>query len=69
MDHDDDQQEADDITLTSSVMLTLSGNEKSLDSFALFQVKELVYVMPRMWPGINKPGGVARVVKVHYIEG
>jgi hypothetical protein len=36
---------------------------------ALFVVNDVVEVMPRMWPGINKPGGVAKVLKVHYVEG
>jgi hypothetical protein len=36
---------------------------------ALFVVNDVVEVMPRMWPGINKPGGVGKVLKVHYVEG
>jgi hypothetical protein len=31
-----------------------------------FSVKEVVDVMPRLWAGINKPGGVARITKVNY---
>lgn len=36
---------------------------------SMFSVGMIVEVMPRLWPGINKQGGVARVVKVSYSEG
>lgn len=31
-----------------------------------FSVKDIVDVMPRLWAGINKPGGAARITKVNY---
>ena len=31
-----------------------------------FCVNDVVDVMPRLWAGINKPGGVARITKVNY---
>ncbi|CAJ1954577.1 unnamed protein product [Cylindrotheca closterium] len=31
-------------------------------------VGRMVEVLPRTWPGINKPGGVARVIKLYVIE-
>ncbi len=37
------------------------------DSFSITK-DTIVVVMPRLWPGINKPGGVARVTAVHYDE-
>lgn len=41
----------------------------ALDSQSFFQVNDLVEVMARMWPGINKEGGVAKILAVHYSEG
>lgn len=35
----------------------------------LYRVSELVSVQTRAWPGINKEGGVAKVVAAHYREG
>jgi hypothetical protein len=34
-----------------------------------FVVRDVVEVMARIWPGINKQGGVARVTNVHFDEG
>ena len=34
----------------------------------LFNVGEIVDVMSRHWPGINKPGGVGRVVHIDFDE-
>lgn len=36
---------------------------------AHFTIGDVVDVMPRLWPGINKPGGVGRVYGVHFDEG
>lgn len=37
---------------------------------SLFKVRDVVDVESRVWPGINKPGGIARVINVHSsIEG
>eukprot|EP00553_Chaetoceros_curvisetus_P014302 CAMPEP_0204640460 /NCGR_PEP_ID=MMETSP0717-20131115/47385_1 /ASSEMBLY_ACC=CAM_ASM_000666 /TAXON_ID=230516 /ORGANISM="Chaetoceros curvisetus" /LENGTH=45 /DNA_ID= /DNA_START= /DNA_END= /DNA_ORIENTATION= len=32
---------------------------------ANFSVGDVVRVQDRTWPGVNKPGGVARISKVH----
>ena len=32
---------------------------------SLFKVGDVVDVESRVWPGINKPGGIARVINVH----
>ena len=34
-----------------------------------WSVDQLVAVEPRTWAGINRPGGVARITKVHYSNG
>lgn len=34
-----------------------------------FQIGDVVDVMSRTWPGMNKPGGVARITKIRYDEG
>lgn len=34
-----------------------------------FQMNELVEVRPRLWPGMNKHGGVARVIKAYEVDG
>ncbi len=39
------------------------------DDHAVLPVGAIVEVMRRMWPGINKLGGVARIVKSHYNQG
>lgn len=37
---------------------------------SLFKVRDVVDVESRVWPGINKPGGIARVINIHSsIEG
>ena len=37
---------------------------------SLFKVRDVVDVESRVWPGINKPGGIARVINVHSsVEG
>lgn len=45
----------------------LSG--QTHDSAAQFQPGMVVEVMPRLWPGMNKQGGAARITKVHYDHG
>jgi hypothetical protein len=35
------------------------------DGKDIFPIGTIVRVQSRTWPGINKPGGVARVTKVH----
>ena len=34
---------------------------------SLFKVRDVVDVESRVWPGINKPGGIARVIKVNCV--
>ena len=29
-----------------------------------YHVKEMVFVEPRTWPGMNKPGGIGRIIRV-----
>ena len=36
---------------------------------AEFFVDDIVEVRSRFWPGINKPGGVAKIIKVTYNGG
>jgi hypothetical protein len=47
--------------------IALSG--QSHDSSAQFQPGTVVEVMPRLWPGMNKQGGTARITKVSYDQG
>lgn len=44
-------------------------DEEKDESSSFFPIGTVVDVMPRLWPGINKPGGVGRVYGVHYDEG
>ncbi len=41
-------------------------NDQDNEKIELITVGRLVEVASRTWPGINKPGGVARVVQVHF---
>ena len=41
-------------------------NEHKNNSTTSFAVGSIVQVQPRTWPGINKPGGVAKVTAVHH---
>lgn len=45
------------------------GDGDKEGSASFFTIGTVVDVMPRLWPGINKPGGVGRVYGVHYDEG
>ena len=53
-----EEQEGDDTTGSDS-------HSSSDDTIAdgLYKVGDLVVVEPRLWPGINKPGGVGRIQK------
>ncbi len=55
--------EDEKMDLTSSTHVLLEMNH------ALFKVNDIVEVMGRMWPGINKEGGVGRIIAVRYSEG
>jgi hypothetical protein len=37
--------------------------------FAEFQIEDVVDVLSRCWIGINKPGGVGKIVKINRCEG
>ncbi|RYH21510.1 hypothetical protein EON65_20510 [archaeon] len=41
----------------------------SQGSAHVFSMGEIVEVMRRMWPGMNKPGGIARITLIHYDSG
>jgi hypothetical protein len=47
-------------------MMAAEETAPSSSSNDLITVGRLVEVASRTWPGINKPGGVARVINVHY---
>ncbi len=55
--------EDEKMDLISSTHVSLEMNH------ALFKVNDVVEVMGRMWPGINKEGGVGRIIAVRYSEG
>ena len=40
-----------------------------MDHAEVYEVGDVVDVMARMWPGINKHGGVARITKVTVDDG
>lgn len=42
--------------------------QESLDDGRAFDIGDVVDVMPRLWSGINKPGGAARIREVTYDE-
>lgn len=52
---------------TNSITSEVRENNPEYTSF--YAVHTVVDVMPRLWPGINKPGGVGRVTGVHQDEG
>lgn len=55
---------------TEKIMERVAG-ETTLQGDALETILpgSIVEVMPRHWPGINKPGGVGRVMASHFDEG
>ena len=59
----------DDLTTTSEVLHSGTTASISMEIPSFFQKGDLVLVMARMWPGINKEGGVGKVIGVHYDEG
>lgn len=42
-----------------------NNNEEEEEDNQSYRIGDLVMVMPRLWPGINKPGGVARITKIN----
>jgi hypothetical protein len=58
------EQRSNDLPLTT--LPAQNGNDATVaESSDLFPVGAIVQVQPRTWPGVNKPGGVGRVVTVH----
>ena len=63
--------------LTSSVALPPAAvesrarmdNTRTTDDFTPFSIGTVVDVQPRTWPGMNKPGGVAKVTGYNLQEG
>lgn len=49
-------------------MMLYEDDDETVGS-AGFAVGMVVEVMPRLWPGMNKQGGAARITKVHYNAG
>ncbi len=45
----------------------LSG--QTTESTAPFQIRSVVEVMPRLWPGMNKQGGTARIMGFQFDAG
>ncbi len=53
----------------ATITVTTSSTTQNDDTAQYYVIGSIVDVMPRLWPGINKPGGVGRVLRVHYDEG
>ena len=64
-----EQEDADEeetaVDHTTSPPKKQIGTLNTVDPAIPFSVSDVVRVEARMWPGINKPGGVARITKVH----
>ena len=52
----------------NSTLLSESSLERERNS-PDFRIDDIVEVRRRMWPGINKQGGRAKITGIHYIEG
>lgn len=66
-----DGKRTEDETTVRGIELvtTASSPDQNDDNVQYYVIGSIVDVMPRLWPGINKPGGVGRVLRVHYDEG
>ncbi|KAL7486337.1 LOW QUALITY PROTEIN: hypothetical protein ACHAW6_011928 [Cyclotella cf. meneghiniana] len=62
--HSDDDMNAR-VVLTRETSSPANGAKKKYRETTKFDVGTVVFVETRTWAGINKPGGVARVTKVH----
>jgi hypothetical protein len=73
-DHDDEpaatkdeeelnQKLAAEVTTTARLPTTQTRTNAAAP--APLSVGDIVHVQPRTWPGINKPGGVARIIRIH----
>ena len=67
----------EETSVTPSILLSDDVHSNSVEDMpdpttpqSLFKVRDVVDVESRVWPGINKPGGIARVINVHSsVEG
>lgn len=55
----------DDEKVSSSIVPSPDDDDE-LTMGPKFKVSDIVDVMPRLWAGINKPGGAARITYVNY---
>jgi hypothetical protein len=64
-------------SVTPSILLSDDVHSNAVEDMpdpttpqSFFKVRDVVDVESRVWPGINKPGGIARVINVHSsVEG
>jgi hypothetical protein len=61
---------ANSVQLPMTNPAALKHVQKRSDSFergleSVFTVGMIVHVAPRTWPGVNKPGGTARIIRIH----
>jgi hypothetical protein len=67
----------EETSVTPSILLSDDVHSNTVEDMpdpttpqSLFKVRDVVDVESRVWPGINKPGGIARVINVHSsVEG
>jgi hypothetical protein len=57
---------SDIIALPGSENVTVPGSTEILP-VSLYEINDVVDVESRVWPGMNKPGGRARVIRVHTV--
>jgi hypothetical protein len=57
---------SDIIALPTSENVTIPGSTGMLP-VSLYEINDVVDVESRVWPGMNKPGGRARIIKVHTV--
>lgn len=71
------KENVEEANVTPSIPLSEDVHSNALEDMPdsttpqpLFKVRDVVDVESRVWPGINKPGGIARVINVHSsVEG
>jgi hypothetical protein len=57
---------SDIIALPGSANVAIPGSTEILP-MSLYEVNDVVDVESRVWPGMNKPGGRARIIRVHTV--
>jgi hypothetical protein len=57
---------SDIIALPGSANVAIPGSTEILP-VSLYEVNDVVDVESRVWPGMNKPGGRARIIRVHTV--